>query len=88
MPLFNLGRIVGTSGAMAETTNQFRIECLRRHAKGDWGVVKDEDKANNDKAVDIGGRIMSVYPLNRTGRFLVITEADRSVTTMLLPGDY
>ena len=60
---------------------------LYRHSVGDWGDLDDEDKASNDAAVKDGGRLLSAYMVDdRT--IWIITEADRSVTTMLFPEDY
>lgn len=95
-PLFNLGNIVGTPGAIDATTNQHRLECLGRHLTGDWGCCCDEDKATNDEAVKAGFRILSSYPLDPAlpckgwgeNTLWIITEADRSVTTFLLPSEY
>jgi hypothetical protein len=56
---------------------------------GDWGDVDTEEKAANDRAVKEGGRLVSCYHLPRTGKAIwIITDADRSVTTVLLPEEY
>lgn len=89
---FKLGQIVATPAAIdamqKADTNMFYL--LSRHANGDWGDVGPEDARENDFSVENGFRIMSVYPLNsNTDRVVwVITEADRSATTFLLPEDY
>ena len=96
IPLFHLGQIVATRGALAATTPESLLECLARHIRGDWGCVCDEDKATNDEAVKEGLRILSAYPLDPAkpckgfgdNTLWIITEADRSVTTFLLPGEY
>lgn len=86
-PLFGLGSIVATPGAIAEFTSAFMVSCLRRHVTGDWGDVDREDAASNLASVLDGTRIMSVYRCR--GRVLwIITEADRSSTTYLLPEEY
>jgi hypothetical protein len=92
---FPLGQIVATQGVMATVPHARRIECLARHARGDWGVISDEDEGLNDEALEQGNRILSVYSIspiqpstNRKNRFWIITEADRSVTTLLLPDEY
>ena len=94
--LFKPGRIVATPGAIASTTDEYRIQCLTRHLTGDWGVVPPEDKAANDEALIEGNRILSAYPLDPKipsrgsgpNTLWLITEADRSVTTFLLPEEY
>ncbi|HNH44535.1 MAG TPA: type I restriction endonuclease subunit M [Agitococcus sp.] len=60
---------------------------LARHQSGDWGNVPAEDALSNQEAIERGYRIMSVYSLE-TGKVWIITEADRSVTTVLLPEEY
>jgi hypothetical protein len=60
---------------------------LGRHVRGDWGDLDDEDKQRNDEALTLGSRIFSAY-LVKGVKFWVITEADRSVTTILLPEEY
>ena len=61
---------------------------LRRHAAGDWGNVDSEDWASNDEALRKGTRLLSSYQTQDKTVFWIITEADRSVTTILLPSDY
>jgi len=61
---------------------------LARHVAGDWGDLDARDKALNDAAVKRGGRIFSAYQLTDDIRVWVITEADRSSTTVLLPSEY
>ena len=60
---------------------------IERHRRGDWGLVSDDDKALNDDAALNGGQILSVYMLTSI-RIWIITEANRSVTTVLLPEEY
>jgi hypothetical protein len=88
--LFALGRIVATPGALeamsAGETNGF--EYLARHAQGDWGDLCQEDKRENDLSVREGFRILSAYRLRTGAKLWLITEADRSVTTFLLPAEY
>ena len=63
------------------------LTALRRHASGDWGDLCPEDTLANDAALHHGGRLFSAYGQG-ADRFWIITEADRSVTTVLLPEDY
>ena len=87
--LFELGRIVATPGAIAlmEDTQTLPVHLLARHICGDWGDLDEHDKRENNFAHDKPLRILSAYPLG-TGRVWVITEADRSATTILLPEEY
>ncbi len=95
-PLFGFGLVVATPGALEATTADYRRHCLTRHITGDWGSCCDEDKATNDEAVQLGNRILSAYPLDPAkpckgygeNTLWIITEADRSVTTFLLPEEY
>ena len=88
--LFTLGQIVCTPGAIQalEEAGHTASEFLVRHALGDWGDLCDEDKASNDEALADDLRILSAYRLNDGTRIWVITECDRSVTTVLLPEEY
>lgn len=79
-------RIVKTRGA-DEFPEDFLMRCLERHANQDWGDLDAEDKKTNDDAVKRGGRVLSAYEL-RGDKLWIITEADRSVTTLLTPEEY
>ena len=89
-PLFDLGQIVGTPGAMRalEEAEKHPSELLVRHVTGDWGELPDEDKEENERSVEQGFRILSAYTLETGTKVWVITEWDRSVTTLLLPVEY
>ena len=89
-PLFDLGQIVGTPGALTamEKAEQHPVELLLRHVTGDWGDLDDEDKKENELSVMEGFRILSAYKLETNVKVWVITEWDRSVTTILLPEEY
>ena len=85
---FKHGQIVATPGALVLAENGVNLwEYLERHLSGDWGDLDDEDKAETDYSVKNGFRILSAYN-TLSGRLWVITEADRSVTTFLLPEEY
>lgn len=89
--LFDLGRVVGTPGAVVALIENDvdASELVMRHALGFWGDLEPEDRLENERALDRGGRILSAYTLATTGtKVWVITEADRSVTTLLLPEEY
>jgi hypothetical protein len=89
-PRFSLGRTVATPGALdALTTNdQTPLGFFLRHSGGDWGDTDAEDSERNEKAIKDGSRVFSVYTLRDGTRIYVITEADRSATTILLPEEY
>jgi hypothetical protein len=84
----SLGQTVITRGAREVLTNQDVLVSLGRHAKGDWGDVCDEDWRSNENALRVGARILSVYRSECGVKFWIITEADRSATTILLPEEY
>lgn len=72
-----------------ETIPPFEIiRAIRRHAHGDWGDLDDEDRTANDRALKEGTRLFSSYHTTEGVRFWIITEADRAVTTVLLPDEY
>ena len=86
---FALGRTVATPGALA-TLEQARVDpasLLARHHCGDWGEICPEDAAANNQALEEGSRLFSSYRVGE-GKIWIITEADRSATTVLLPQDY
>jgi hypothetical protein len=85
-PLFPLGQIVATPGALGLGVNFYPY--LHRHRCGDWGELGNEDKAENDFSVAHDLRILSAYHTPDGVKFWIITEADRSVTTVLLPSEY
>jgi hypothetical protein len=95
-PLFALGQVVSTPGALGASTPQHLGRCLQRHSHGDWGSVCAEDAASNDAALTGCSRILSAYPIDEgkpcegsgSNTLWIITEADRSVTTFLLPSEY
>lgn len=89
-PLFSLGDIVATPGALAalEEADQLPQEFLHRHVCGDWGALDPHDVQANEDAVRHGDRILSAYVTAKGERLWVITEYDRSVTTLLLPSEY
>ncbi|MCX7164783.1 MAG: hypothetical protein NTV11_00725 [Rhodocyclales bacterium] len=88
-PLFSLGQVVATPGVLklCEENDISPIEYLVRHQCGDWGSVPPEDWRSNDEALVHGGRLLSAYMMKGT-KVWIITEYDRSVTTLLLPSEY
>jgi hypothetical protein len=87
-PLFPLGQTVQTPNALATLQPLSVIICLGRHVRGDWGNCGKEDAQSNNDALKHGDRLFSVYQDFNGVKFWIITEADRSVTTVLLPEDY
>jgi hypothetical protein len=87
---FSLGRLLSTPGALAalEEAGQNPLEFIHRHQSGDWGSVCPEDAAENELSVSEGYRILSAYTLKTGTKVWLITEADRSATTILLPDEY
>ncbi len=86
--LFSLGPTVITPAALDVLHPDDVQVALDRHAAGDWGDVCRTDRQTNQVALKKGGRLFSVYRDRSQTKFYVITESDRSVTTVLLPGDY
>jgi len=89
-PLFNLGQLVATPGALAALAKagQTPLDFLSRHVCGDWGDIDKDDGKENELGLKRGFRLLSSYQTNADVRVWVITEADRSVTTVLLPEEY
>ena len=90
IPLFSPGQIVATPGALAllEQASKSPLEFLSRHFRGDWGDLCQEDKTENELGLKHGFRVMSSYEVTHTEKIWIITEADRSVTILLLPAEY
>ena len=85
---FRLGKLVSTPGALERVSNGEMLRALGRHASGDWGNVCSEDAEANEAAVNERARLLSSYTTGEGVRFWIITEADRSLTTVLLPEEY
>jgi hypothetical protein len=85
---FRLGRIVATPNALSQLTQEDILMGIQRHQAGDWGEVDEHDHIANERALVQGTRLVSAYRTAGGVRFWLITEADRSVTTVLLPEDY
>ena len=85
----SLGRVVATPGALnlLMDAGHDAFEYLARHATGDWGELCEHDRRVNEISLRQGWRILSSYPIGEL-RVWIITEADRSVTTILLPEEY
>jgi len=89
-PRFPLGQVVATPGALEAlaASGESPTEFLNRHVTGDWGIVNDEDKQANEEALQHDARLLSAYRTTNGAKLWVITEADRSATTLLLPDEY
>jgi len=85
---FPLGRTVITKNALERLTLKDVHQALARHGTGDWGEVCPEDLEENELSLREGFRLLSVYRSDAGEKFWVITEADRSATTVLMPEDY
>jgi hypothetical protein len=87
---FTLGRTFITPGAAEalETAGQTALEFLRRHMSGDWGELSQDDIKENELSLQKGLRLLSRYETTQGEPLWIITEADRSATTILLPSDY
>lgn len=90
MEHFPLGQMLATPGALEalQKSGQCPLEFLARHARCDWGDVCPEDRQANDDALSDGGRLFSVYHTKAGEKLWLITEADRSASTLLLPSEY
>jgi len=87
-PLFQLGQLVITRGGLHLLDSQSLADALARYRKGDWGDLCAFDKGVNDEAVKLGNRILAAYSDAAGHKFWIITEWDRSSTTILLPDEY
>ena len=87
-PLFEVGKLVATPGALAVLAPEEPLTLLSRHVSGDWGDVPPEDAVENEFSVERGFRVASSYHTAVGTRVWVITEADRSSTCILLPEEY
>lgn len=89
-PAFELGQVLATPGAI-ETLARFAINpiiLISRHLSCDWSEMDKDDQQANQEAVKNGTRIFSSYTIAENTKIWVITEADRSATTILLPSEY
>jgi hypothetical protein len=85
---FPLGRVVATPGALEQLSRADITTSLSRHIAGDWGELCKEDIESNSQALLHEGRLLSAYTSQDGTKFWIITEADRSATTFLLPSEY
>ena len=86
---FEVGQVLITPGAYEELNLRDVAACLMNHVSGDFGIVSEEDKALNEEAIESGeDRILSAYRDRNDVKFWIITDEDRSATTILLPSEY
>ncbi|MEI6195349.1 MAG: hypothetical protein WCS42_13575 [Verrucomicrobiota bacterium] len=85
---FQTGQIVATPNVLAQLTQDDILRGLARHQAGDWGDLDTDDRKENDRALEKGSRLLSAYRAENGVKFWIITEADKSSTTVLLPEDY
>ena len=85
---FRLGHIVATPNALTRLAEDDILAAIQRHQSGDWGDVPEEDRQENEMSLQEGFRLLSAYSSAQGVKFWIITEADRSSTTVLLPEDY
>ena len=87
-PKFPLGRVLITSQAYEQLPLGDQLAALGRHQYGDWGEICEEDREENELSFREGYRLLSVYQSHTGKAFYIITEHDRSATTILLPCEY
>ena len=85
---FKAGRLVATRGVLESVPADELVYAMQRHLHGDWGEVSSADWDANDAALKKKGRLHSAYFAENGQKFWIITEADRSATTVLLPDEY
>jgi hypothetical protein len=85
---FPFGQLVITTAASEALAPEEVAQALCRHGQGDWGNVVEDDRKANEEALADGSRLLSAYRDRKGTKFWIITEADRSATTVLLPDDY
>jgi len=86
--VLRLGRILATPKARNSLTQDDILKGIQRHQAGDWGNLTEDNRTANDRALAHGARIISAYNAGNGNKFWIITEADRSATTVLLPEEY
>ncbi len=86
--LFSLGRLVATPAVLDVVSRKELFAAVERHKRGDWGDVSEGDRKANDQALKNGERLLSAYKSTGGTKFWIVTEPDRSYTTILLPSEY
>ncbi len=85
---FQLGRLTATPSVLELVPRSELLAAVKRHQCGDWGKLSENDRQANHDALRNGGRILSAYRSNKDVPFWIVTEEDRSHTTVLLPSEY
>ena len=85
---FPLGEVVVTPGAALRLDPKDVQTGIARHTRGDWGELEPDERRENDERVEKGGPLASIYNDSKGVKFYILTESDRSVTTVLLPEEY
>lgn len=85
---FQPGKFYATPGALEQFSRRELFLCIRRHLAGDWGDLSNEDWRLNNQSLIRGGRLFSSYIMQNGRKLWIITEANRSATTCLLPEEY
>jgi len=88
IPKFSLGQLVATPNALDQVPSAVVEQALSRHINGDWGDLDRHGIEENNRALHSGCRLLSAYVADNAVRFWIITEAERTVTAILLPEDY
>ena len=86
--MLTLGEVYASPGVLTQISEAEIVFALVRHKNCDWGEVCEEDWELNNEALELGHRILSVYTSSNGVKFWIITEADRSYTTVLLPEEF
>lgn len=85
---FSCGRLCATPAVLESVSRWELLQLLVRHLSGDWGDICEQDAKANEDALRYGNRIISWYNASTDDRIMIITEADRSATTILLADEY
>jgi hypothetical protein len=88
LSFYDLGELAATDGAVAALGESGIVRALNRHLACDWSEMDEHDRRANEAALENGGRILSAYRAGDGTAVWVVTEADRSTTTVLLPDEY
>ncbi len=87
-PVVPTGRLAATPAVLDAVPKPELLAAFQRHMRGDWGIVSEADWKANDQALKSGERLLSAYKSSSGTKFWIITERDRSYTTILLPSEY
>jgi hypothetical protein len=88
IPRFVPGKLLVTEGALNALENQDILTGITRHVRGDWGNMDARDRMVNERALIVGRQLLSIFNSEKGREFYVITEADRSSTTVMMPEEW